>query len=216
MFVQRNFKGLKFLSQLIDLYHIQPKYWDSQVWANSACTSDMLNAASDQGLHCCHTSSIVSDMKFKFYNIPPDKREYQENIFLFLHKNIHCGSTYILWRNKKNITLFGWLCWSLTTSTLVGYFVSSPREMEKRDRRDNREDEREGLGSNRNGNESEETKEIKISPLCLTCYKDNRPCPTVSQYQLDAPVTQDTQHLRHTRPPPYWLKISRAMLEEER
>ena len=30
------------------------------------------------------------------------------------------------------------------TSTLVGHFVSSPREREKRDRRDSRGDEREG------------------------------------------------------------------------
>ena len=30
----------------------------------------------------------------------------------------------------------------------------------------------------------EETEEI--SPSTLTCYKDSRPCPTVSQYQLDA------------------------------
>ena len=41
----------------------------------------------------------------------------------------------------------------------------------------------------RNRNESEETEEIKIFPSTLTCYKDSRPCPTVSQYQLDAPVT---------------------------
>ena len=27
------------------------------------------------------------------------------------------------------------------------------------------------------------------TPSTLTCYKDSRPCPTVSQYQLDAPVT---------------------------
>ena len=38
----------------------------------------------------------------------------------------------------------------------------------------------------RNRNESEETEEIKTFPL--THYKDSRPCPTVSQYQLDAPV----------------------------
>ena len=31
-------------------------------------------------------------------------------------------------------------------STLVGHFVSSPREREKRDRRDSRGDEREGQG----------------------------------------------------------------------
>ena len=74
------------------------------------------------------------------------------------------------------------------TSTLVGHFVSSPREREKRDRRDSRGDEREGQGRKRNKNESEET-EIKTSPSTLTCYKDSRSCPTVSQYQLDAPVT---------------------------
>ena len=39
-------------------------------------------------------------------------------------------------------------------------------------------------------NESEETDEIKTSPAsALTCYKDSRPYPTVSQYQMDAPVT---------------------------
>ena len=50
------------------------------------------------------------------------------------------------------------------TSTLVGHFVSSPREREKRDRRANRGDEREGHRRKRNGNESEETKEIKTFP----------------------------------------------------
>ena len=48
------------------------------------------------------------------------------------------------------------------TSTLVGHFVSSPREREKRDCRG---DEREGQGRKRNKNESEETEEIKIFPL---------------------------------------------------
>ena len=50
------------------------------------------------------------------------------------------------------------------TSTLVGHFVSSPREREKRDRRDSRRDEKEGQGRKRNRNESEETEEIKTSP----------------------------------------------------
>ena len=50
------------------------------------------------------------------------------------------------------------------TSTLVGHLVSSPREREKRDRRDSRRDEREGQGRKRNRNESEETEEIKTSP----------------------------------------------------
>ena len=46
------------------------------------------------------------------------------------------------------------------TSTLVSHFVSSPREWEKRDRRDCRGDERGGQGRKRNRNESEETEEI--------------------------------------------------------
>ena len=51
------------------------------------------------------------------------------------------------------------------TSTLVGHFVSSPREREKRYRMDSRRDEREGQGRKRNRNESEETEEIKTFPL---------------------------------------------------
>ena len=74
-------------------------------------------------------------------------------------------------------------------STLVGHFVSSPREREKRDRRDSRGDERDGQGRKRNRNESEETEEIKHSHSTLACYKDSRPCPTVSQYQLNTLVT---------------------------
>ena len=51
------------------------------------------------------------------------------------------------------------------TSTLVGHFVSSPREREKKDKRDSRGDESEGQGRKRNRNESEETEEIKTLPL---------------------------------------------------
>ena len=47
------------------------------------------------------------------------------------------------------------------TSTLVGHFVTSPGEREKRERRDSRGDERGGQGSKRNKNESEETEKIK-------------------------------------------------------
>ena len=69
------------------------------------------------------------------------------------------------------------------TSTLEGHFVSSPREREKRDRRESRGDEREGQGRKRNRKESEETEEIKTFPLYPYHYKDSRPYPTVSQYQ---------------------------------
>ena len=51
------------------------------------------------------------------------------------------------------------------TPTLLGHFVSSPREREKIDRIDSRRDEREGQGRKTNRNESEETKEIKAFPL---------------------------------------------------
>ena len=50
-------------------------------------------------------------------------------------------------------------------NTLVGHFVSSPREREKRIRRDSRRDERKGQGRKRNRDESEETEEIKAFPL---------------------------------------------------
>ena len=33
-------------------------------------------------------------------------------------------------------------------------------------------------------------KQNRNIPCTLTCYKDSRPCPTVSQYQLDALVTK--------------------------
>ena len=75
------------------------------------------------------------------------------------------------------------------TSTLVGHFVSYPREREKKDRKYSRGDEREGQRKKRNRNERTETEEIKSFPSTLTCYKDSKPCPTVRQYQLDAPVT---------------------------
>ena len=51
------------------------------------------------------------------------------------------------------------------TSTLVGHFVLSPREREKRDRRDSGKDEREGQGRKKIRNENEETEEIKTFPL---------------------------------------------------
>ena len=73
-------------------------------------------------------------------------------------------------------------------STLVGHFVSSPRERKKRDRRGSRGDEREGQERKKKMNESEETEEIKIFTLYPYLLQERRPCPAVSQSQLDAPV----------------------------
>ena len=67
-------------------------------------------------------------------------------------------------------------------STLVGHFVLSPREREKRDRRDSRGDERKGAVRKRNRTESEETEEIKKKPLLLPATK------TADFAQLNAPV----------------------------
>ena len=61
------------------------------------------------------------------------------------------------------------------TSTLVGHFVSSPREREKRDIV---EEMKESNREERNRNESEET-EVKTSPSILTHYKDSVPTRTV-------------------------------------
>ena len=49
------------------------------------------------------------------------------------------------------------------TLTLVGHFVSSPKEREKSDKRDSRGDKREGQGRNRN--KSEETEDIETLPF---------------------------------------------------
>ena len=45
----------------------------------------------------------------------------------------------------KDLTVLGFI----HTSTLVGHFVSSPRDREKRDRRDSTGDERDGTGEKR-------------------------------------------------------------------
>ena len=60
------------------------------------------------------------------------------------------------------------------TSTLVGNFVSSPREREKRYGRDSRGDEREGQGRKRNRIESEETEGATSAsiPVVSGCHKE--------------------------------------------
>ena len=51
------------------------------------------------------------------------------------------------------------------TSTLVGHFVSSPREREKKERRDSRRYETEEQERKKNRNDREENEEIKTIPL---------------------------------------------------
>ena len=120
------------------------------------------------------------------------------NIPIFLATNKHTLTLFakapslLCQRQRENSpfsALFLWLVGLIVlgfydTLTFVGHFVSSPREKGKIDRRDSR-DEREGQGKKRNRNERDETEEIKTFPSTRTCYKDSKPYPTVSQYQLD-------------------------------
>ena len=73
------------------------------------------------------------------------------------------------------------------TSTLVGHFVSSPREREKSDRRDNRRDEREEQGRKRNRNESEGTEEIKTFPLYPYLLQGQQALPNCKPISVGRP-----------------------------
>ena len=59
-----------------------------------------------------------------------------------------------------------------------------------------------------------EQKIKNITPSSRTCYKESRLAQLYSQSQLDAPVTLDTRHLRHTRPSPTcavnWIIVTDA------
>ena len=60
-------------------------------------------------------------------------------------------------KNNHKVIVIVIELWFNDTSTLVGHFVSSPKESKKRDRRDSKGDEREEQGRKRNRSESEET-----------------------------------------------------------
>ena len=63
------------------------------------------------------------------------------------------------------------------TSILEGYFVSSPREREKRDRRDTRGDERGGQGRKRKMNESEDRRSLTF-PLYTYLLQGQQALPS--------------------------------------
>ena len=96
-------------------------------------------------------------------SIDPDETPHSEASYLglqFAQAWVYTVCSDLHWVNMVLIVLaFN------DTSTLEGHFVSSPREREKRDRRESRGDEREGQGRKRNRNESEETEEIKTFSL---------------------------------------------------
>ena len=94
------------------------------------------------------------------------------------------------------------------TSVLVGHFVSSPREREKRDWGDSRRDEREGQERQRNRNEIEETEEIKTSPVypyLLQGYQVLSNCKPISVGRPgDVSYTTPSHH--PTTPNPFDIK----------
>ena len=88
------------------------------------------------------------------------------------------------------------------TPTLVGHFMFSLREREKRDRRDIREDEREGQARKTKMNESEETEVIKTFPILTSlqalsnCKPISVGCPSNIRYttRLPHPTTPLRKH----------------------
>ena len=70
-----------------------------------------------------------------------------------------------------------WLSWGLTTRQPLWVILCRLPEKGRKKIEEIVEEMKE-----RNRNESEETEEIKTSPSTLTCYKDSKPCPAVSQY----------------------------------
>ena len=71
------------------------------------------------------------------------------------------------------------------TSVLVGHFVSSPREREKRDRRG---DEREEQGRKKNELKWRNRRNKNIPSLPLPAAKNSRPCPTVKPISVGCHV----------------------------
>ena len=124
--------------------------------------------------HTCHFVGFV--LRWIIYLISPHifwviirstSNEYPQHMFLCRNKK---NSNTFRLNQRTNGPVAHLSFWLIVlgfndTSTLEGHFVSSPREREKRDRRESRGDEREGQGRKRNRNESEETEEIKTFPL---------------------------------------------------
>ena len=74
------------------------------------------------------------------------------------------------------------LCWGLMTHQPLWVILCHLPERGRKEIEEMVEEMKEGQGGKRNRKESKETEEIKNTPVTLACYKDSRPCPTVSQY----------------------------------
>ena len=70
----------------------------------------------------------------------------------------------------------------------MGHFVLSPRETEKRDRRDNRGDERKGQGRKREMKESERTEEITTFLLYPNLLQEQPALPNCKPISVGPPT----------------------------
>ena len=100
-------------------------------------------------------------------------------------------------------------CKALTIQQILPLFLCHHPEKERKESEEIVEEMKEKDREERGiGMEVRNRRNKKHSPSILTCYKNSRPCSTISQYQLDAPVMLDTQHLHHTQPPPNYFITS--------
>ena len=79
-----------------------------------------------------------------------------------------------------------WLCWGLTTRQLLWVILCRLTEKGRKEMEEVVEEMKKRDWEERGKWKKRIRRNDIISPSTLTCCKDNRPCPTVSQYQLDA------------------------------
>ena len=95
-----------------------------------------------------------------------------------------------------------WLCWGVMTHQPLWVILCRLPEKGRKEIEEIVEEMNEKEKRKRNRNKSGETEEkVKTFPLYPYLLQDSRPCPTVSQYQLDASVTSETWRFRTTLPP---------------
>ena len=124
-------------------------------------------------IHMSQTKFDIGFSELQFSDTTSHEKWYQQENFC-----VHGNSllSFVL-----NVCLpIDWFCWGLSArQPLWVIFCRLPEkgrkkieeiveEMKERDREER--------------DERKETKETKTLPSTLTCYKDSKPCPTVSQY----------------------------------
>ena len=141
----------------ISTYHTSPKIWNNPFYYLLMCLKycSMANSVDPDRCHILWHLVWV-------YNVCKGVSVPVSNLGLFLYP-------------QHNYFFMIFIVFGFNdTSTHVGHFVLSPREREKRDRKDSRGDKKRRTGEKGN------TRNKNIPLATLTCCKDSRPCPTVS------------------------------------